>query len=86
MSDHITLGGASLLGSLVVAVAALRWAVAPTRARNVAARQASTWPLAPGAVIVQAFAWCPTCRMDLPGTVHGTSWRCPQGHLTEAAT
>ncbi|WP_033307387.1 hypothetical protein RFN58_07130 [Streptomyces iakyrus] len=83
MIPQITLGAASLFGSLVVAVAALRWAVAPTRARNLAARHRSVWPLAPGAVIVQAFAWCPTCSMDLPGTLHGTTFRCPHGHLVE---
>ncbi|UOB09132.1 hypothetical protein MQE23_08710 [Streptomyces sp. HP-A2021] len=82
MSDHITVGAASLFGALVFATGVVRWAVAPTRARNVAARQPSTWPV-PGAVIVQAFAWCPVCRMDLPGTVHGTTYRCPYGHLTE---
>jgi hypothetical protein len=40
------------------------------------------WPAAPGTAIPQAIAWCGVCRMELPGTVHGTVFRCPQGHQT----
>jgi hypothetical protein len=82
VNEHITVA-ASLVGVLVLATGVVRWAVAPTRARNLAGGHRSVWPLAPGAVIVQAFAWCPVCSMNLPGTVHGTTYRCPYGHLTD---
>jgi hypothetical protein len=84
VNAHITLGAAALLGALILATGLVRWAVWPTRQRNLA-RARSVWPLAPGAVITQAYAWCPVCRMDLPGTVHGTvhgtAYLCPHGHL-----
>ena len=78
MSGPITAGAASLLASLLGAVGLARWAAVPARRAAVAR---SVWPLAPGAVVLQSFGWCPVCSMDLPGTVHGDAYLCPQGHL-----
>ncbi|GHH29985.1 hypothetical protein [Streptomyces rubradiris] len=74
MTPAITLGAASLMGALVIATAAVRWAVRLAAARP---RHAPVH----GAVMVQQWTYCPTCGTTLPATVHGTTLRCDAGHL-----
>lgn len=91
MIDRITLGAASLMGSLVVATAAVRWAVAPVpvRGRHRAPRvravldEASLdellgpWPQPVyGAAVPTAWRDCPTCDRATVGVVHKDGWTC----------
>jgi hypothetical protein len=71
MIPQITIGAASLMGSLVVATFAVRWAVAPTAVRN---RREY------GAAAPQQLVNCPACRGVTSATVHGTLLRCTEGH------
>lgn len=42
------------------------------------------WPAAPDTVTAQAFKNCGPCGMELPVTLHGDAYLCPNGHLTVA--
>lgn len=91
MIPEITIGAASLMGALVVATAAVRWAVSPTpvrgrhRATHVRAvlDEASLdellgpWPQpAYGAAVVQAWRDCPHCARATAGVVQRNGWWC----------
>lgn len=91
MNPQITISAASIMGSLVVATAVARWAVspAPSRGRHRAPRvravldEASLdellgpWPApAYGAVVVQAWRDCPTCKRATAGVVQRSGWWC----------
>ncbi|MFI0233098.1 hypothetical protein [Streptomyces sp. NPDC017086] len=76
MTSEITLGAAALMGALVLATAAVRWAVSPAAAR------ARRTPRVHGAATVQQWAYCPACAGVTPATVHGALLRCDTGHLT----
>ncbi|MEU8756267.1 hypothetical protein AB0C88_37845 [Streptomyces chartreusis] len=92
MNDYITVGAASLLGSLILATALVRWAVAPTAARNRRAGETTieiplaglrAWPQpTQPALGTQAFRRCGGCRAEVPVVVHGDAHRCEQGHVT----
>lgn len=94
MTPEITIGAASLMGALIGATALIRWAVAPTAARNRRATETTIevplaglkqWCPEPahGALAVQAFAWCPLCRADVAVVVHpGGAHRCDRNHVT----
>lgn len=69
MIPQITIGAASLMGSLIVATAAVRWAVRPVPARR-----------AYGAAAPQDFAYCAQCRAEVPVIVHGDLLVCDNGH------
>lgn len=45
-------------------------------------RRTAVWPAAPDTVVAQAFKDCKPCGVELPVTLHGDAYLCPQGHLT----
>lgn len=73
MTPQITLGAASLMGSLVVATAAVRWAVRPVTERGRHRREY-------GAAAAQDFAYCLPCGAEVPVTVHGDLLVCDNSH------
>ncbi|HEY9353733.1 MAG TPA: hypothetical protein VIP28_10795 [Nocardioides sp.] len=92
MNDYITVGAASLMGALVFATGLVRWAVAPTAARNRRANETTieiplaglrTWP-EPMPVLLgtQTFRPCGGCRGEVAVVVHGDAHRCDRGHVT----
>lgn len=97
MTDQITLGAASVMGALTVGTALVRWAVAPVsvgrhRARTVTVLDDASldellgeWP-GPvlGAVVAQAWRWCPSCVREEPSVLHRGGWTC--GHCFENTT
>lgn len=94
MIDRITVGAASLMGALTFGTALVRWAVAPTAARNRSAGETTieiplaglrSWPEpAPVRLGTQAFRACAGCRSEVPVVVHGGAHRCDRGHVTIA--
>jgi hypothetical protein len=72
MTPQITLGAASLMGSLLLATAAVRWAVSPAPVRGRHRREY-------GAAVPQQFVHCPTCKTTCAATVHGTALLCTEG-------
>lgn len=96
MIPQITLGGAALMAALVGATWLVRWAVAPTAARNRRASEttieiplAGLKPFLPdaarpyGALVGQAIAWCPLCRADVAVVLHREgAHRCDRNHVT----
>jgi hypothetical protein len=90
--DRITVGAASLMGALVFATGLVRWAVAPTAARNRRSSETTIkiplaglqrWPeLTPVQLGMQAFRPCAGCRAEVPVVVHGDAHRCDRGHIT----
>lgn len=95
MNEQITVGAGVLVASLAAGTGLIRWAVSPTPARGrhrgsrpvrAVLDEASLdellgpWPVpAPGAVVAQAWRWCPSCVRVEPSVLHGDNyWRC--GH------
>ncbi|MFF4834050.1 hypothetical protein [Streptomyces sp. NPDC001315] len=91
MIPEITIGAASVMGALVLAVATIRWAITPPaaagrhRARRCTVLEDASldellgsWPQpAHGAAVVQAWRDCPTCEHATPGVVTETGvWWC----------
>lgn len=94
MNDQITVGAAAVLASLTGLV---RWAVTAPResGRHAAGRTTAVlddasldellgdWPEpAPGALVAQAWRWCPSCVRVEPCVLHADDcWRC--GHCLQ---
>jgi hypothetical protein len=98
MIPEITIGAAFLMGALVAATFAVRWAVSPApepgRHRPVRVRPVEEY--VPARDLIPAFAgagWptaafrhCIECRGTVPVVIHGAAHRCDLGHTTIHAT
>ncbi|MGW2720800.1 hypothetical protein [Streptomyces sp. NPDC001492] len=90
MNDRITAGAAAVMGTLVAATAAVRWAVAPTRPAideddliGPPTAYTTAFDHAP-APICRSFAYCPNCRCTTAGSVNDNGWLC--GECLQPAT
>lgn len=96
MNDSVHAGLAVLVAVFVGATLAVRWALTPVRDTSPYGDDHDTvvtplaelledWPEpATGAVVAQAWRWCPNCVRKEAGLLHSADcWRC--GHCTEIA-
>lgn len=82
MNEHITAGAAAVMGSLAVAAAAARWAVAPARPAvdeddliGPPTAYTTDFEHAPSP-IRQGFAHCPNCTRTTAGVLTRDGWTC----------
>lgn len=96
MTERLHAGIAVLSAVFVIATLAVRWALTPVRETSPyddgevtvitpIAELLEDWPEpATGALVAQAWRWCPNCVRKEAGLLHSADcWRC--GHCTEVA-
>ncbi len=95
MNARIAIGAAVELAALIVAALYSRWWVRPLPEAGPVdgevtvvtpiAELMDAWPEpAAGALVAQAWRWCPNCVRKESGLLHSADcWRC--GHCTEVA-